>query len=317
MTKKIVVDTDPGIDDAMAILFALASPALEVLGLTTIYGNVLTDMATRNALHLLEFAGRTNIPVVQGAAQPLHVRYHGAASFVHGDDGLGNTNQPLPSLTPHTQSAAQFIVETIMANPGEVTLVPVGPLTNIALALLLEPRIVQHVAEVVIMGGAATVNGNVNPAAEANIYNDPHAADLVLTADWPVTMVGLDVTTKVLMDDAYLAGLCTTGGRTARYIRDICHFYLAFHQQVHNVYAAHTHDPSAIAYLLDPTLFQTIRGPIRVVTEGIGRGQTLMDRRGYWSRPNEWSVHRPVNVCVDVDADRLLALYADAICAAG
>ena len=316
MTKKIIIDTDPGIDDAMAILFAFAAPELEVLGLTTIFGNVLTATATQNALHLVEFAGRSSVPVVHGAAKPLHVMYHGAAAFVHGEDGLGNTNQPAPTLQPHPLTAAQFIVETIMAHPGEVTLVPVGPLTNIALALLLEPRIINHVAEVVIMGGAATVNGNVNPAAEANIYNDPHAADLVFTADWPVTMVGLDVTTKVIMDDAYLAGLCRNGGRTAQYIRDISHFYLAFHQQVHDIYAAHTHDPAAIAYLLDPTLFQTMQGPIRVITEGVGRGQTLMDRRGYWSRPNDWSIHRPVNVCVDVDAARLLALYDQYICAA-
>ncbi len=301
----------------MAILFAFAAPELEVLGLTSIFGNVHTATATQNALHLVEFAGRPTVPIAHGAAKPLHVTYKGAAAFVHGDDGLGNTNQPPPTTTPHPLTAAQFIVETIMANPGEVTLVPVGPLTNIALALLLEPRIVHQVAEVVIMGGAVTVNGNVNPAAEANIYNDPHAADLVFTADWPVTMVGLDVTTKVIMDDPYLAGLCGVGRRTGQYIRDICHFYLAFHQQTHNIYAAHTHDPSAIAYLLDPTLFQTIQGPIRVLTEGVGRGQTLMDRRGYWSRPNDWSAQRPVNVCVEVAAERLLALYAERICAAG
>lgn len=316
MPKKIIIDTDPGIDDAMAILFALYAAELEVVGITTIFGNVETPLATHNALHLLEFAGKPHIPVAQGAICPLAIPFRGPAAFVHGVDGLGDTNQPTPSLHAVDQSAAQLIVELVMANPGEVALVPVGPLTNLALALMLEPRIVSQVAEVVLMGGAATVNGNVNPAAEANIYNDPHAADLVFTAGWPITMVGLDVTTKVIMDEPYLAGLCTPTRKTGVYIYDICRFYLDFHRRVHQRYAAHTHDPSAIAYLIDPTLFQTERGTIRVLTEGIARGQTLMDRRGHGSHPNEWSTHLPVNVCLDVDAARLLALYQQHILAA-
>ena len=316
MAKKIIIDTDPGIDDAMAILFALAAPELEVVGITTIFGNVETPLATHNALHLLEFAEKPHIPVAHGAERPLHVAFRGPAAFVHGTDGLGETNQAPPTIKPIAQSAAQFIVEMIMAHPGEITLVPVGPLTNIALALLLEPRIVQQVAEVVIMGGAATVNGNVNPAAEANIYHDPHAADLVFTAGWPLTMVGLDVTTKVIMDEPYLAALCTPGRKTGAYLYDIVRFYLRFHQHVHQIYAAYTHDPSAIAYLIDPSLFHTQQGSIRVITEGIARGHTLMDRRGHWSRPNEWSTHLPTTVCLDVDAPRLLALYQERILAA-
>ena len=316
MAKKIIIDTDPSIDDAMTLLFALAAPELAVVGLTTIFGNVETPLATRNALHLLEFADQSHIPVAQGAERPLHVTFHGPATFVHGTDGLGETHQAPPTTKPVAPSAAQFIVETIMGAPGEITLVPVGPLTNIALALMLEPRIVQNVAEVVIMGGAATVNGNVNPAAEANMYNDPHAADLVFTAGWPITMVGLDVTTKVLMAEPYLAALCAPGRKTGAYIYDIVRFYLQFHQHTHQIYAAHTHDPSAIAYLIDPTLFHTAKGAIRVTTEGIARGHTLMDRRGHWSRPNEWSTHLPVNVCLDVDAERLLALYQERILAA-
>ncbi|MBX3013986.1 MAG: nucleoside hydrolase [Caldilineaceae bacterium] len=317
MPKKIIIDTDPGIDDAMAILFALCMPALEVVGLTTIFGNVETPLATHNALHLLAFAGHSQIPVAQGAIRPLHLPFRGPAAFVHGVDGLGDTKQPAaPQGQALAHSAAHFIIEQVMAQPGEITLVPVGPLTNLALALLLEPQIVHHVAEVVIMGGAATVNGNVNPAAEANIYHDPHAADAVFTADWPITMVGLDVTTKVIMDEPYLASLCTPACKTGAYIYDICQFYLDFHQRVHQTYAAYTHDPSAIAYLIDPTLFHTEQGAIRVVTEGLGRGHTVMDRRGHWSRPNEWSTQRPVNVCVDVNAAGLLALYKQSILAA-
>lgn len=315
MPKKIIIDTDPGIDDAMAILFALCSPEVEVIGLTTIFGNVYTDLATQNALRLLEFAGRPQIPVAHGAARPLQVAFDQPAAFVHGQNGLGEIVLPTPSAKADPRAAAQFIVDMIMANPGEITLVPVGPLTNIALALALEPRIATHVAEVVVMGGAATVNGNVNPAAEANIWHDPHAADRVFTTDWPITMIGLDVTEKTIMQADYLAGL--RGSRTGAFIDDIARFYLEFHQKAHDIYAAYTHDPSAIAYLVDPTLFTLQRGPIRVLCEGIGLGQTLWDRSGrQWGRPNAWSGRRPVKVGIDVDSARLLALYQQRILAA-
>ena len=176
---KIIIDTDPGADDALAILFALQRPELEVFGLTSIFGNVPTDLAAQNALRLLTVAGRLDIPVAQGAAKPLSIPPASYAYWVHGDDGLGNLNLPLSKTQPIPQAAAQFIVDTVMAHPGEVTLVPIGPLTNLALALALEPRITGNVAGVVLMGGAARVNGNVNPAAEANIFHDPHAADAV------------------------------------------------------------------------------------------------------------------------------------------
>lgn len=317
MPKKIIFDTDPGVDDAMALLFAFASPEIEVIGVTSIFGNVFTDLGTQNALRLIEFAGHSHIPVAHGAERPLSIPFDAPAAFVHGEDGLGNTNQPPPRGEPIPMSAAQFIVETIMANPGEITLVPVGPLTNIALAYKLEPRIAHNVADVVMMGGAGAVNGNVNPAAEANIWHDPHAADIVFTAGWPLTMVGLDVTMKTEMTDGYLHDLRAAGGRTAELIFDISRFYLGFHKEVHDFNGLHTHDPSAIAYLIDPTLFTTEAGPIRVVTDGIALGQTLWDRRGEWYRPNGWSIQRPVNVCIDVDSARFLQLYRDRIVAAG
>ena len=308
--KKIIIDTDPGIDDAMAILFALRSPEIEVVGLTTIFGNVYTPLATENALRLVEFAGK-EIPVAHGAELPLVVPLDYIADFVHGSDGLGNTNQPPPTGKPVDIPAAQFIVETVMANPGQITLVPVGPLTNIALALALEPRIAENVAGVVIMGGAATVNGNVNPAAEANIIHDPHAADVVFSASWPVTMVGLDVTNKTIMSDDYLASL--KASETGKYIFDISRFYREFHKQVGVNEGIHTHDPSAIAYVIDPTLFTSQQGPVRVVTEGIALGQTLWDRQQNWFGKNPWTDISPATVCVDVDSDRLLAFFKERI----
>jgi inosine-uridine nucleoside N-ribohydrolase len=315
MSKMIIIDTDPGIDDAMAILFALSSPDLEVAGLTTIFGNVRTGLATENALRLVGLARRSEIPVAHGAEKPLVLPLGPVADFVHGVDGLGNTNQPLPGGQAAVVPAARFITDTVMANPGQVTLVPIGPLTNIALALALEPRIVENVAEVVIMGGAATVNGNVNPAAEANIYMDPHAADLVFRADWPLTMVGLDVTMKVIMSDQYLAAFSSGGSTAGEFIYSISRSYLEFHHRAYNIRGAHTHDPSAIAYVIDPTLFEIRSGPVRVVTEGIATGQTLMDQRGQWAEPHAWTDIPATNVCLDVDSERLLALYEQRIMA--
>lgn len=315
MPKKIIIDTDPGVDDAMAILFALKSAEIELVGLTTIFGNVYTDLATQNALRLVEFAGRPDIPVAYGAELPLIVPLSYVADFVHGADGLGNTNQLPPQGQAVDQSAAQFIVDMVMAQPGQISLVPIGPLTNIALALALEPRIAENVAEVVIMGGAATVNGNVNPAAEANIIHDPHAADIVFSANWPLTMVGLDVTMKTIMSDDYLASLKAAGTRTTDFIYDISRFYRIFHDQYH-LAGIHTHDPSAIAYIIDPTLFTTERGPVRVLTEGMAMGQTLLDRRQHWLKPNAWTDRPAVNVCLDVDSEGLLTLYKERITAA-
>lgn len=309
MAKKIIIDTDPGVDDAMAILFALKSPEVDLVGLTTVFGNVYTDQATQNALRLVEFAKRPDIPVAQGATLPLVVPLSYVADFVHGADGLGHTHPPPPQGQALAKPAAQFVVEMVMNNPGQITLVAVGPLTNLALALALEPRLVDHVAEVVIMGGAATVGGNVNPAAEANIFHDPHAADLVFTAGWPVTMVGLDVTTKTIMSDAYLDSFKAAGTRTTRFIYDISRFYVDFFHQEVGLAGIHTHDPSAVAYVINPTLFTTERAPVRVITEGLAQGQTLLDRQQRWREPNPWTGQPLTNVCLDVDSPRLLALY--------
>ena len=310
MTKKIIIDTDPGIDDAMAILFALKAPELELVGLTTIYGNVHTDLATQNALRLVELAHRPDIPVAHGANLPLVVPLKRVASQVHGADGFGNTHQPPPRGKPIDSSAAQFIAETVMAHPGEITLVPIGPLTNLALALALEPRLVEAVAGVVLMGGAAFVNGNVTPAAEANISKDPHAADVVFTAGWPLTMVGLDVTTKTVMTPEYIADLKSAATRTTHFINMINPFYMDFYQQTyHGLTGMHVHDPSAVAYVVDPSLFTTLPAPVRVITDGIAAGLTLPDGHQQWDTPNGWTDQPLTNICIDVDSPRLLNLY--------
>ncbi|RDY08576.1 putative uridine nucleosidase 2, partial [Mucuna pruriens] len=203
--KKIIIDTDPGIDDAMAIFLALQSPEIQVIALTTIYGNVYTTLATRNALHLLEVAGRTDIPVVEGSHVTLtkgtKLRI---ADFVHGADGLGNQNFPPPKGKPLEESAAAFLVHQAKANPGKVTVVALGPLTNIALAIQLDPEFAKNIGQIILLGGAFAVNGNVNPAAEANIFGDPDAADVVFTSGADVLAVGINVTHQVVLTGVYL-----------------------------------------------------------------------------------------------------------------
>jgi|GEM_PF-4704719 len=186
MSQKIIIDTDPGIDDALAILFAFAHPGLDVVGLTTVFGNVPVSLATENALRLVELAG-VDVPVAPGAAKPLLISPRGHADFVHGEDGFGNTHTPHSSREARKQGAAEFIVEQVRSAPDAVTLVPVGPLTNIALALKLAPDICEK-TRVVLMGGAVNEPGNCSPVAEANIWQDPHAAEIVFAAKWHVTL---------------------------------------------------------------------------------------------------------------------------------
>ena len=179
--KRILIDTDPGVDDSMAILLAFASPEVEIIGMSTVFGNVGVDLTTQNALRLVELAGRPDVPVAMGAEKPLLRPFTGKGWEVHGRNGLGEAEFPDPQGQPDPRRAAQFIIDTIMTGPGEITLVPLGPLTNVALAVATEPRIAERVREVVLMGGAAPVPGNASPAGEVNIRNDPEAAHIVFT----------------------------------------------------------------------------------------------------------------------------------------
>jgi len=310
MGRKIIIDTDPGVDDAMAIFLALRSPELELVGLTTVFGNSNVEATTRNALNLLHVAGRTDIPVARGAGRPLVNPPGPTGEWVHGEDAMGNigwTTLLDPALKPVDVPAARFIVDTIMANPGEITLVPIGPLTNLALALQLEPRIAACVREIVMMGGSALAPGNVSPLAEANVHNDPHAASVVFSAEWPITMAGLDVTESIPMDDAHFAALAASSDPLAPFIVKIVGFYQTFHRDWYGMVngAIHTHDACAILYLLDPTLFSGERWPITVPHDGPAKGATLVDRRGrFYKTP-------PVHCLLKVDAARLVGVYLE------
>ncbi len=309
MPRKIIIDTDPGVDDTMAIFFALCSPELDLIGLTTIFGNVHTQLATKNALRLLEIAGRPDIPVAHGAENMLTGPFEGPVPFVHGSDGQGDIFLPDPAGNPIDITAAQFIVEQVKAAPGEVTLVPVGPLTNIALALRLEPRIADWVDEVVLMGGNALVPGNASPAAEANIRNDPEAADLVFGADWQVTMVGLDVTLRVHMTAEHIADYATHNNPMSQHITRVLPHYRRYFESNYDAKGIFVHDSSAIAYLLDPTLFTTRRWPLRVSTQGLSRGKTWPATGGRILPA--WENRPLVNVCVDVDGEAVVELEAE------
>ena len=318
-TRKIIIDTDPGVDDALAIFLALASPELDVIGLTTVMGNVEVDLATTNALRLLEIASRPDIPVAQGAAKPIAVDFLGAVAFVHGDDGQGNAFLPDPVRRALDLSAAEFIVQQARANPGEITLVPIGPLTNIALALRLEPNLTKLVAGVVLMGGNAFCPGNASPSAEANIRNDPEAADVVFGAGWPITMVGLDVTNEVLLTDDDLAVLHTINTPQGRHLSLINPFYRAFLGTRLETKGIVVHDSTAIAYLLAPDLFTVVRAPVRVETGGsFSRGKTWP----YVGRTDDshlldWQSRPLVDICTAVNGPAIVTLILTRLNASG
>nr|KJB77094.1 hypothetical protein B456_012G120100 [Gossypium raimondii] len=275
--KKIIIDTDPGIDDAMAIFVALRSPEVEVIGLTTIYGNVYTTLATRNALHLLEVADRTDIPVAEGShvtiTKGTKLRI---ADFVHGADGLGNQNFPPPEGKPIDMSATDFLVEQANLYPGKVTVVALGPLTNIALAIQQDSSFVKNIGQIVLLGGAFAVNGNVNPAAEANIFGDPDAADIVFTSGADVLAVGINVTHQVILTDSDRETLASSNGKFAQYLLKILEVYFNYHHDAYSTKGVYLHDPTAMLAAINPSLITYVEGAVRVQTNGITRGLTLL-----------------------------------------
>ncbi|WP_395812917.1 nucleoside hydrolase [Devosia sp.] len=308
---KVIFDTDPGVDDAMALLFLHAAAEVELIGITTTFGNGTIETTTRNALYIAERFGIA-APVAQGAGVPLVGDAGDPPHFVHGHNGLGDIELPATlSRQPDPRPAHRLIIDLIRANPGEVEIVAVGRMTNLALALREDPGIAGLVKQVVVMGGAFGIDGvlgNVTPAAEANIWGDPLAADEVTGAAWPLTMVGLDVTQKTRMPTEYLRTIADEAGEAGRFIWDISRFYEDFHQKG-GVDSIFVHDSSAVAYLLDPTLFEIRRGEIRVVSEGLAFGQTIQKPAGTAFPPSDWD-GRPVHqICTSVDSDALRRLY--------
>lgn len=307
LMKKILIDTDPGIDDSLALLFVLASAELEVLGLTTVYGNTNVDLATANALRLLEFAGREDIPVARGASKPWQSEYNGGVPHIHGADGQGNTYAPPSHLEAIERTAAEFIVEQVLQYPDEVTLAALGPLTNLADALKMEPAIVNLIKEVVFMGGSAFGPGNATQASEANILSDPEAADFVFGHSWPMTMVGLDVTQKTFLSRADVDQLSTKSSKISNQVLGAYEFYLNFYKEVNKMDGTWVHDSSVFAYLLRPELYRIAYHALRVdMTEGPVRGKTLPSPDG--ETPAKWANRSKVGICIEVEAEKVVDL---------
>ena len=315
---KAIYDTDPGVDDAIALYFALAHPKIDLLGITTTFGNVSVEQAATNALYLTALAGRS-VPVTRGVHQPLVKSGESPPAHIHGADGLGNlpARIDLPGELDG-RSSAQFIVDMAHAHPGEVSLVAVGPLGNLALALQLEPELPKLLHQVVLMGGSVVEPGNVSPVAEANIWNDPHAADKVFTAGWKLTMVGLDVTHKVVTEVPLFERIARHHKHRAtdtllHAVEFYSHFYTRLHTHMSQAPGCYAHDLLAFIYLVQPDLFEVESGAVRVATEGLAQGQTILNRRSYIPYPHPgWESHRPnTQACVRVDTAGCLKLFED------
>ncbi|MEH7385999.1 nucleoside hydrolase [Bacillus sp. JJ1521] len=293
--KKIIFDVDTGIDDAMAIAYAVNSPELEILGLTTSYGNVAVDEATRNTLAVLEKLGK-RIPVFTGSATPLaRGNREGFAKKVHGEDGLGNMLDFEPDASAEAQSAVDFIIDQVKKLPHEVTIIAVGPLTNLALAIQKAPEITGLVGNVVIMGGAVFVPGNATPHAEANIFTDPEAARIVLSLGLPITLVGLDVTMQTLLPRDNVNAW--RGSETGDFFADMVSFYHDFYESVNpGIGGCGLHDPLAVGVAIDPSFVKTKYIGVDVITNGEEDGKTV---------PNP-DVDPKIHVCTEVDAPKFL-----------
>ena len=306
--RKLIIDTDPGIDDAMAIIYALASPEFDVIGLTTVFGNAHVETCTVNAMYILEVAGRSEIPVAQGAGRPLAMDFRGPATYVHGNNGLADIAIPATKRKPHPLHAAHFIIEQVLAAPGEITLVPIGPLTNIALAMLLCPELPKHLAGMVIMGGNAFCPGNASPAAEANIINDPEAADIVFGADCPIVMCGLDVTERTVMTNEHIGFIGTIENPRGQLAAGILPHYRDFHMVKGMSDGIFVHDSTCISYMLAPQHYVTAVHPIRVdCGDGVGRGKTWPSLR-HLLPGGPWTDRRPVTILTQVDSAAVVAL---------
>ena len=296
---KILLDCDPGHDDAIALLLALASPELELLGVTTVAGNQTLEKTTANAIRVLEFVGRTDIPVAAGADRPL-VREQYVASYVHGETGLDGPDLPAAKGKPLDRHAVDFLADEIREADGAVTLVPTGPLTNVALLLALHPD--ARPDRIVLMGGAIA-EGNVTPAAEFNIWADPEAAARVFGSGIDTTMVGLDVTHKALFTPAHAQRLT---GRVGQMVAALLEFYGQFHKEVYDFEGSPIHDAVAVADVIRDDLVRTehLNTEIDVESE-LCRGRTVVD---VWRRtgrqPNS-------HVGVDIDADGFLELLVE------
>jgi inosine-uridine nucleoside N-ribohydrolase len=302
---SVILDCDPGHDDAIALLLALGSPEIDLSGLTTVSGNQTLERTTANAIRVLDYVGRADVPVAAGACRPL-VRKREHPTSAHGETGLDGADLPGPSRGPEPRHAIEWIANALAASIGPMTLVATGPLTNIALFMARYPELERKLERIVLMGGAVGL-GNVTPAAETNMWSDPEAAARVFQSDVEVTMVGLDVTHEALMTPDHAERLASAG-RAGKLVADLYEFYSRFHRGKYRWEGAPIHDAVAMAQVIDPTLLESVRCGVRVDTgPEISRGRTYADLRGRMG----WEA--TCRVAVGIDAERFLELVVDRI----
>jgi inosine-uridine nucleoside N-ribohydrolase len=305
MAVPVILDCDPGHDDAIALLLALASPELELLGVTTVSGNQTLEKTTSNTLRLLTFLGRSDVPVSAGAERPL-VREQFVAAYVHGETGLDGPDLPDPEVETTGRHAVEFMAETLRGSERPVTLVPTGPLTNVALLLALHPGLAGRIERIVLMGGAIA-EGNVTPAAEFNVWCDPEAAQRVFESGLDVTMIGLDVTHKALMSRAHAERL-RASGRVGTMVAELYDFYSIFHRDTYGSEDSPIHDAVAVAQVARPGLVETVDRHVAVdCASELCRGRTVVD---LWRRTGQ---EPNAHIGVDVDAEAFFELLLDRI----
>lgn len=305
--KRIIIDTDPGIDDALAILLALASPELELEALTVVMGNCSTVQGVANALSVLELAGAAHIPVASGLDRPL-LQPLLTAPETHGSTGLGYAHLPPPSHSPANRHAVDLLIERIMAAPGKITVVAIAPLTNLALAIRREPALLEAIREVIIMGGALRHEGNTTPLAEFNVYVDPHAAHIIYHSGLPITLVPLDVTYQCILTQADVDRLLALDSPITRFIADATRFYMEFHDEYQGIQGCVINDPLALALTFAPELVETHPLYVTVDTHSpLSLGKTMADFYGAWSKPPN------MQVALKVQARRFIELFLERI----
>ena len=303
MPTPVIIDCDPGHDDAMALMLAVASPELELVAVTTVAGNTSLQNTTANAIRVLDVVGRQDVPVAAGADRAL-IHPARTADEVHGKTGLDGPDLPGPSRAPERLHAVELMARELRKRP--LTLIPVGPLTNIALLIATHPELVENIEDIVLMGGAIGL-GNVTPSAEFNLWGDPEAAKRVFDSDADVTMVGLDVTHRAMLSAARAEALRETG-RAGAVVADLHAFYRRFHLEVYGHDDTPVHDAVAVAHVIDPTLLRTAQLAVEIdVTQGPCRGRTVVDQLRRTGRPPN------AHVAVDVDADRFIDLLTERI----
>ncbi|RPJ28920.1 MAG: nucleoside hydrolase [Chloroflexi bacterium] len=299
---RIIIDTDPGVDDALAFLLALASPEIKLEALTTTQGNVTLDKATRNALSVLELAHASHIPVASGSMVPL-VQPLRASADVHGESGIGNSNLPDPQAKPVPGHAVDYLIERVLAEPNEISIFPIGPLTNIAMAIRKEPKFAKAVKELVIMGGAIRESGNITPLAEFNIYVDPHAAHIVFHSGIPITLIPLDVTHKCLLKLEHVDRLMKINSPISRFIRDAVEVYLKFSFE-RGFDGVALHDPLTLAAVSAPELLTLKEYYVDVdISGGVSMGKTFADIYNVMKKPAN------MKVAMNVRGDDFIELF--------